>query len=242
MASLSILSTSSLLLLFLLEASASPLPTTSALLTPPDNKWRHPCAPSLSAERRSKPQHRLSANTHVDVYLWSLVSLSTEILPLLTSLSESRRPINFGADRVRQFQLPGMAPPRAPSSSSLTSAHLQRLDQEMARAAVYLQLYRRFARLHDQTAGQRLLLDRCLSLVYRSQCRVQLLHGVLFGGRTWASQQLSVASVVPLRWRDPNNPQSVKHLRNLVTANSTKRLFSAYRQMFLHFRARQQGI
>lgn len=231
--------------LLLLRASACS-PPTSSVVPPPDAKWRTPCGSSASVRSFTRG-HGLSADTHSDTYVWHLLQLATDLVPLLANLSACPRAINwrqFGADRVRQFDMPGMAPPSAASgppasSEGLTSAQLQRFDQEMARAAVYLQLYRRFARLHDRTSAQRQILDRCLTLVYRSQCRVQLLHGVLFGRRRWATRRLTVASVVPLRWRDPSAPQSVKHLRHLVTVSSVKRLFSKYRRTFSALRNKQ---
>lgn len=184
----------------------------------------------------------------VDVYLWRLCQLSTQLVPLLHSLQEW--PTLNQDDRKRQWELPGIAAPASVATTTsttntwgLTSAELQRIDQGMARAAVYLQLYRSFVRRnYRQPSPQLQRLDGALDLLYRSQCRVQLLHGVLFGAHTWTSAGLSVQNVVPLFWGHLESPQRIQHLRNFVTVTWAETLFRNFAQRFSALRAAHVAV
>lgn len=228
--------------LLLLRCSTAPVarddvrPVTNSLPPPPNGKWRHPC-PSSASEHHPSPSHALNADTHVDVYLWNLQQLSKQLQPLLHSLQPLHR-INldsYGAQRVQQFEFPGMTTTSG-QVRRLTSAVLQRWDRQMATAAIFLQHYRSFAARNQQLPATTRKLNNVLHLVLRSQCRVQLLHNVRFGHRSWASHDLAAAAVVPVFCRR-GAPQATQHLCNFVTVRQVKAMFQNLWRTFAALRS-----
>lgn len=226
---------------------ATPVPSSMPLLYA---KWRHPCSTALPVHSTWRPYDSLTF-TRVDVYLWRIEKASKQLVQLLTALRDQRG-LNrhvLDADRVRQFDLPGLAAPTtSPNTASratswgLSSAELQRIDQQMARAAIYMELYRNATLYFGQPTAQLERVERSLSLVYSSQCRVQLLHGVLFGDRTWASAKLTVEKVVPLEFRHTRAAQSMQLLRNLVVVNRIAAVCRGYERRFRGLRTAHGAV
>lgn len=163
------------------------------------------------------------------MYLWNLLRSAERIANLSNELQDWPI-VNSQAYRVSNFELPNITATPAASSHvaeavtwGLSSSELQRLDQNVSRLAIYLQLFHNYVSNNQQRSAQHQQLDEVIRLVNRCLCQGRKLHTLLFGAISWPAAGFTTSMIVPGRWR--SSAQSHQNLRNFLTVHRAAKLF-----------------